>query len=167
MALETIIIDGVPVTTLRELLKPSLRAVFVGYNPAPDSVAAGHYYQGRHGRTIWGRLARYGLLPGAPRGSEDDHAFRLGLGFADLVRRPTASIAELDPRELRKGVDSLVRRLSAAGGKPLVVFTYSGPWKLARTALEQAGHRVLRMPGQYQPPDALMKELQAALGKAI
>jgi TDG/mug DNA glycosylase family protein len=164
MAIETIMVDGVPVVTLRELLGPSLRAVFVGFNPSPVSVAAGHYYQGRHGKTLWGRLARYGILPNAPKGKEHEHAFHLGLGFADLVRRPTASIDEMDTRELHEAVDGLVQRLSAVG-KPLVIFTYVGPWKLARTALEQARHRVLRMPGPYETPDPLMKALQAELSK--
>jgi len=163
MATETIIVNGIPVLTLRELLGPSLRAVFVGFNPSPVSVAAGHYYQGRHGQTLWGRLARYGILTNAPKGSEDDYAFRLGFGFADLVRRPTASIDEMDKHELRAAVDGLVSRLSVTG-KPLVVFTYVGPWKLARTALEQAGHRVFRMPGPYEAPDPLMKALQAEMG---
>jgi len=27
---------------------------------------------------------RYGILPNAPKGAEDEHAFRLGFGFADL-----------------------------------------------------------------------------------
>src|SRR5579872_3566677 len=98
MATETIMVDGIPVVTLRELLGPSLQAVFVGFNPSPVSVAAGHYYQGRHGKTLWGRLARYGILPNAPKGAEDEHAFLLGFGFADLVRRPTASIDEMDTR---------------------------------------------------------------------
>jgi TDG/mug DNA glycosylase family protein len=136
--------------------------VFVGFNPSPVSVAAGHYYQGRHGKTLWGRLARYGILPNAPKGEEDEHAFRLGFGFADLVRRPTSSIDEMDTRELHEAVDGLVQRLSAIG-EPIVVFTYAGPWKLARIALQESGHRVLRMPGPYEAPDALMKALQAEL----
>jgi double-stranded uracil-DNA glycosylase len=150
--------------TLRELLRPSLRAIFVGFNPAPVSVSAGHYYQGRHGRTFWSRLARYGIVPHAPKGAEDDHAFRLGFGFADLIRRPTASIREMNMREQREAVDGLVKRLSVCG-RPLVVFTYMGPWKLAHTALEQSGYRVLRMPGPYEAPDSLMRQLQAELAQ--
>lgn len=164
MATGTVMFNGNPILTLRELLGPSLRAVFIGFNPAPDSVAAGHYYRGRHGRTLWGRLDRYGILPNAPKGAEDDHAFRLGFGFADLVRRLTASIDQISRFELRDAIGSLTKRLYAAGGKPLIVFTYVGLWKLAGTALEQAGHRVVRMPHAYEAPDAKMKELLAVLG---
>jgi TDG/mug DNA glycosylase family protein len=165
VATETIMIGGVPVVTLRELLGPSLQAVFVGFNPSPVSVAEGHYYQGPHGRTLWSRLARYGILPNAPKGMEDEYAFHLGFGFADLVRRPTASIKHMSPGELRDAVDSLVERLSVYG-KPLVVFTYVGPCKVAGPALERAGHRVLRTPSPYEPrlkACSLMKKLQMAL----
>ena len=43
---------GVEVETLEDLLRPGLRAVCVGINPAPVSVAAGHYYQGRLGQAF-------------------------------------------------------------------------------------------------------------------
>ncbi|MBV9247290.1 MAG: hypothetical protein JO366_21040 [Methylobacteriaceae bacterium] len=42
---ETIKISGQDVRTLRELLRPGLKAVFVGINPSRVSVDAGHYYQ--------------------------------------------------------------------------------------------------------------------------
>jgi TDG/mug DNA glycosylase family protein len=162
MATETIMIGGVPVVTLRELLGPSLKAVFVGFNPTPKSVAKGHYYQSQHGHTLWKRLVCYGILPYAPKGMEDEHAFRLGFGFADLVRRPTASSKDLRQRELRDAVDGLVERLSVCG-KPFVIFTYARPWEIARRALEQAGHRVLRAPSPYEPAGPRMKELQMEL----
>jgi hypothetical protein len=47
---ETITIDGKQIETLKELLRPGLRFVVVGLNPACRSVAAGHYYQGRLGQ---------------------------------------------------------------------------------------------------------------------
>ena len=86
----------------------------------------------------------------------------LGFGFADLVRRPTASIKHISPRELRDAVAGLVERLSVPG-KPLVVFTYLRPCEIAGRALERAGHRVLRMPSPYEPPDLLIEKLQMEL----
>ena len=50
---EPILIDGRLTETLPEYLRPGLRAVFVGLNPSPVSVAAGHYYQGKLGRRFW------------------------------------------------------------------------------------------------------------------
>ena len=40
---------GGRVVTLKDLLRPGLRGVCIGTNPAPTSVAAGHYYQGKLG----------------------------------------------------------------------------------------------------------------------
>lgn len=54
---------GSTVTTLADLLRPGLKAVTVGINPAPVSVAAGHYYQGSAGQTFYRRLTVVGLLP--------------------------------------------------------------------------------------------------------
>jgi TDG/mug DNA glycosylase family protein len=59
---------GTPVETLEDLLRPGLRAVCVGINPAPDSVRAGHYYQGKLGQQFYGRLRRAGVLPRAAAG---------------------------------------------------------------------------------------------------
>jgi len=44
---------GETVESLEDLLRPGLRIVCVGINPAPVSVAAGHYYQGRLGQGFW------------------------------------------------------------------------------------------------------------------
>ena len=50
MPIEAIEIQGKQIFTLKELLRPGLRAVFVGINPALISVDCGHYYQGRLGK---------------------------------------------------------------------------------------------------------------------
>ena len=47
-------IDGRQVETLDDLPPLRDRLLFVGLNPSPVSVAAGHYHQGRLGRTFWG-----------------------------------------------------------------------------------------------------------------
>src|SRR5439155_19283411 len=54
---------GEAIETLEDLLRPRLRAVCVGINPAEVSVAAGHYYQGLVGRRFLSRLATVGALP--------------------------------------------------------------------------------------------------------
>jgi len=54
---------GKQVETLEDLLRPGLRAICVGINPAPTSVRAGHYYQGRLGQGFYERLRKAGLLP--------------------------------------------------------------------------------------------------------
>ena len=42
-----------PIETLADLPPLRDRLLFVGLNPSPVSVEAGHYHQGRLGRTFW------------------------------------------------------------------------------------------------------------------
>lgn len=64
---------GVQVKTLEDLLRPGLRAVCVGINPAPDSVAAGHYYQGKLGQAFFQRAS---VAPGCSRRRADGRTTR-------------------------------------------------------------------------------------------
>lgn len=84
----------------------------IGINPAPVSVAAGHYYQGRLGRRLWSRLGRLGLLQDAIPGMEDEAFTRAGNGLTDLVKRPTRRAAELTTDELREGVEDLKKKIT-------------------------------------------------------
>ena len=150
MPTEKITVDGQPVETLRELLRPGLRAVFVGINPAPDSVRAGHYYQGQLGRRFWQRLKDHGIAGRLPPGREDETAFAAGLGFADVVRQPTRRAEDLPPSLLRAGVSPLVDRLVALGKpRPIIVFTFKKAESAAGDALRAAGFLTYRMPGPY------------------
>lgn len=111
-----------PVLTLEDLLRPGLRAVAVGVNPAPDSVAAGHYYQGSYGQTFFRRLRKAGLVPDGER-FEDDRAFAAGIGFTDVVKRPTTGVKDLRPGELEHG-RALLEPTLAALDVPLVIFAF-------------------------------------------
>jgi TDG/mug DNA glycosylase family protein len=58
---------GEQVETLEDLLRPGLHAVCIGINPAPASVSAGHYYQGKLGQMFYGASGEqgfYGVRPG-------------------------------------------------------------------------------------------------------
>jgi TDG/mug DNA glycosylase family protein len=158
---------GSTVTTLADLLRPGLAAVTVGINPAPISVAAGHYYQGGAGQTFYRRLAAVGLLPPGS-GYQDDRAYAGGIGFSDMVKRPTSSAAEVHSGELTFGRALLEDKLKETG-TPLVIFTF----KKAATALlgDFAGHgllspsrrlagaRVFVMPGPYEQSDRVAAAL--------
>ncbi len=121
---------GKSVVTLEDLLRPGLLAVVVGINPAPLSVAAGHYWQGNTGRTLWRRLRFLGLMPECFEGYEDDAAFEAGVGFTDVVKRPTASADQLSSDELKHGLADLEDKLTKAG-VPVIIFAFKG----AATAL--------------------------------
>ena len=156
------------VTTLADLLRPGLRAVTVGINPAPASVQAGHYYQGHAGQTFFRRLHKVGLLPEGP-GFEDDRAFDAGIGFTDVVKRPTRSEADLTKQELEYGNSLLQPRLASAGA-PLLTFVFKraattliGSFDghgLLPPALQLYGARLFVMPGPYERTDLVQQALR-------
>ena len=159
---------GEEVETLADLLRPGLRAVVVGINPSTVSVEAGHYYQGQLGKLLWRRLRTAGLLPEDARpGREDDDAFAAGVGFTDIVKRPSARAHELSAAEFSHGRAALEEKL-AANAPGLVIFTY----KKSATALcgrfpghgfvpgiEVAGIRTFVMPGPYEQADRAAESL--------
>ncbi len=164
---------GEHVETLEDLLRPNLRAVVIGINPSCVSVEAGHYYQGRLGQLLFKRLRVVGLFPGAPRGEEDDALLADGVGFTDLVKRPSRRANDLTSRDVAHGREELRRKLASLD-VPLLIFTYK------RTAevlygrfdgagfISQRGERPARfvMPGPYAPrmvADELLGDLREYL----
>ncbi len=70
---------GSAVITLADVPPAEGNFLLVGINPAPVSVAAGHYHQGQIGKRLWTRLRRVGLLtdPVIP-GAEDESFAKRG-----------------------------------------------------------------------------------------
>jgi TDG/mug DNA glycosylase family protein len=175
----TLVLDGRPTETLADL--PPLRnhLLFVGLNPSPVSVDAGHYHQGRLGRTFWRRLMTAGILPpDTPIDGADDALVAAGHGITDLIKLPTPRDEATDG-QLTAGVGVLWQKV-AIWRPAAVVFVYKRaaviaagravgePWgQLAGVAL--AGRPCFLMPGPYAPRaevDAglnLLRNLSAAL----
>lgn len=158
---------GKPVETLEDLLRPGLRAVCVGINPSPASVQAGHYYQGRLGQAYFRRLEGAGVIP---RGSgwEDDRAFAAGVGFTDIVKRPTARAAELRSDEYSHGLRALTEKLEDC--RPdLIIFTFKKTATVVFGGFDGnglidrslAGAQVFVMPGPYAPATETAPALEA------
>ncbi len=159
----TVSIDGVPTETLADLPPLRDRLLFVGLNPSPVSVAAGHYHQGRLGRTFWRRLMLAGILPpGTPVESADDSLVAEGHGITDLSKAVSARDEATD-RELTAGVGPLWQKI-ALWRPAAIVFIYkrgasiaagrdlAEPWgQLAGVAL--AGRPCVLMPGPYAPTE--------------
>ena len=118
-----IIVDGRSVETLADLPPLRDRLLFIGLNPSPVSVAAGHYHQGRLGRTFWRRLMLAGVLPPAtPIETADDALLAAGHGITDLLKLPTARDVATDA-ELTMGVGPLWQKI-ALWRPAAVVFIY-------------------------------------------
>lgn len=159
----TVEVDGVPTETLADLPPLRDRLLFVGLNPSPVSVEAGHYHQGRLGRTFWRRLMLAGILPPAtPVESADDALVAEGHGITDLSKAVSARDEATD-RELTAGVGPLWQKI-AIWRPAAIVFIYkraasiaagrdlAEPWgQLAGVAL--AGRPCVLMPGPYAPTE--------------
>ncbi len=119
----TLVLDGLPVETLADLPPEPGRLLFVGLNPSPVSVAAGHYHQGRLGLTFWRRLVTAGILPeGTDLSRADDALVAEAHGITDLLKRPTARDEATDA-DLRSGVGPLWQKI-AIWRPAAVVFVY-------------------------------------------
>lgn len=159
----TIEIGGHPVDTLADLPPLRDRLLFVGLNPSPVSVEAGHYHQGRLGRTFWRRLMLAGILPpGTEVETADDALLAAGHGITDLLKAPTAR-DEASDAEMTAGVGPLWQK-TALWRPAAVVFIYKRaatiaagrkleePWgQLVGVAL--AGRPCFLMPGPYAPTE--------------
>ncbi len=105
-------------TTLPDLLADGLDVVFIGINPSLYSVQRGHYFA-RSTNRFWPALSRSRLserarhaLGVATLGPEHDAALLPhGLGFTDVVKRPTRNVSELGPGELGRCAPKLLARL--------------------------------------------------------
>jgi len=108
----TVSFDGRDVRTLMDL--PPLRdhLLFVGLSASPESVEAGHYQQGKLGRTFWRRLMLATLLPaGTAVEDADDALVAVGHGITDLLKTPARSEDPSDA-ELRSGVGPLWQKVA-------------------------------------------------------
>ncbi len=165
--------------TLADLPPRPGRLLFVGLNPSPVSVAAGHYHQGPLGRRFWRRLVTAGILPpGTELSTADDALVDAGHGITDLLKLPSPrDVASED--DLRAGVGPLWQK--AALWRPAaIVFVYKRaaqacagrpipePWgKVDGLAL--AARPCFIMPGPYAPAETvraglnLLRNLAAAI----
>jgi len=119
----TLILDGLPVETLADLPPEPGHLLFVGLNPSPVSVEAGHYHRGRIGRRFWLRLVDARVLPpGTSPETADDALVAAGHGITDLLKLPTPRDTATD-LELRAGVGPLFQKV-AIWRPAAVVFVY-------------------------------------------
>ncbi|HUQ78612.1 MAG TPA: uracil-DNA glycosylase family protein [Patescibacteria group bacterium] len=159
----TVVVDGRNIETLVDLPPLRDRLLFVGVNPSPVSVEAGHYFQGQLGRTFWRRLISAGILPpDTDIDTADDALVAAGHGVTDLLKVPTAR-DEASDAVLRAGVGPLWQKV-AIWRPAAVVFVWKraaqivaarrleGSWgQLDGVAL--SGRPCFLMPGPYAPAE--------------
>jgi double-stranded uracil-DNA glycosylase len=161
----TITVGDRAVETLADLPPRRDGLLFIGLNPSPVSVEAGHYHQGQLGRTFWKRIATAGIIPpGTPVDAADDALVAAGHGITDLIKRPSPRDEATDA-ELTGGVGALWQKIaiwrpaavvfiykraaSIAAGRPL-----DEPWGVL-TGVALAGRPCFLMPGPYAPTESV------------
>jgi TDG/mug DNA glycosylase family protein len=162
---------GAEVLTLAEVWPARPRAVIVGINPPLTSVTAGHYFQGQGARGRIMMLVKAGLMK--PNDSErhfERAALEAGVGFADLVRRPTPSAVDLPDSEIEYGRELLEAKM-AAHEVPLVIAIYAPPVEVLMGTKAQPGYqseltswgaRVFNLPRPYLKSE-MAAEVMASL----
>jgi TDG/mug DNA glycosylase family protein len=162
---------GAEVLTLAEVWPSRPRAVIVGINPSLTSVTTGHYFQGPGARGRIMMLVKAGLMkPNDGERQFERAALEAGVGFADLVRRPTPSAAHLPDREIEYGRELFERRMTARE-VPLVIAIYAPPVEALLGTKAQPGYqseltswgaRVFNLPRPYLKSE-LAAEVMATL----
>ena len=104
--------------TLPDYLEPGLSVVFVGINPGAYSAQGGHYFASPRNR-FWPAINRSGILSEPLDASTDHLAVRQGIGFTDVVKRPSRSASDLKADDYRCWAPVLKDKLERC--QPLVV----------------------------------------------
>jgi TDG/mug DNA glycosylase family protein len=163
---------GTRVLSLRDVWPEHPRAAIVGINPSPGSVAAGHYFQGPVGRRQLRRIADALGWDVPDNGYFEEAGLAQGVGFTDMVKRPTPREVGVSAAELAHGRDLLAIKLASRHVR-LVIAVYRQP-VLALLGAEGKpgvqptrtswGAQVFRMPGPFETPARADEVMQGLVG---
>jgi len=96
--------------TLRDVMAPHPRVMFVGINPSLRSAELGHHFAGR-GNPFWSLLYAAGLTPIELRYEDDRRLIEFGLALTNLCPRASREAAELTAAEMEAGKRALLRKI--------------------------------------------------------
>ena len=96
--------------TVPDVIAHDLRILFCGINPGLYSAATGHHFA-RPGNRFWPTLFKAGFTDRLLSPAEERELLGLGYGITNLVKRATATAAELTAEELAAGGRQLLRKV--------------------------------------------------------
>jgi TDG/mug DNA glycosylase family protein len=110
--------EGYPFRTLPDYLRLGLDLVFVGINPGLYSVQRGHYFA-RSTSRFWPAFSasklservRRAIGTDTLRPEQDAELPCFGIGFTDVVKRPSANAADLHAMDFAQWVPRLLEKL--------------------------------------------------------
>lgn len=91
-------------------LANELNILFVGFNPSVRSSETGHHYANPRNR-FWTILEQAGITDRRYQAEEDQDLLQSGIGFTNIVARPTKTAAEITPAEYAEGREQLLKKL--------------------------------------------------------
>jgi len=127
--------------TLPDYIRSGLEILSIGLNPSLPSVRAGFYFANPRNR-LWRALNASGLLPERVEPgvtAQETLCNEYGIGFTDVVKRPTAGGGELRAQDYRTWAPVLRERLHAA--RPGIAW-FHGKLAWSRYQYYAAGRRV-------------------------
>ncbi|XQY90263.1 mismatch-specific DNA-glycosylase [Metabacillus sp. HB246100] len=102
-----------------DLLKKDLNILFIGFNPSLDSGRLGHHYANKTNR-FWKLLYESGITERLYSPEEDFLLLEQGLGFTNIVSRPTKAAEDITKEEYIEGSKQLIEKVSKY--KPKIAF---------------------------------------------
>lgn len=96
--------------TVEDVIAPELKVLFCGINPGLYSAWTGHHFA-RGGNRFWPALHAAGFTPRVLAPAEERLLLEHGYGVTNVVRRTTATAAELDRAELERGGRALEEKV--------------------------------------------------------
>ena len=99
-----------PLETLPDYLQPGLDILLIGLNPSVRSVQAGHYFANPRNR-FWPAVSAAGLVGRAVSPGDDATMMDYGIGFTDVVKRPTSQASGLSAEDYRRDAPELREKI--------------------------------------------------------
>ncbi|CAF0787849.1 unnamed protein product [Rotaria sp. Silwood1] len=113
---------------LSDILQPNLDIVFVGINPSLYAVHKGHHYGGP-GNHFWKLLHMSDLIPSAFTADNDFRMPQYGIGFTNIVQRPSKAGSDITKDEITAGAEILMQKIKMYRPK-IVAFNGRGIYEV-------------------------------------